>query len=689
MSFPEFVLASSAIASVTIAVTALSSGRHRLAIITAFSGATALIFFHGLGYLNSVPDDAYISFHYAQHLADGLGPNWNSTGRVEGYTNFLLVALLAAFGKLGFSIVVSARVLGGLSTIATLFVVYKIWDLWRDDDQDSGLGHPVVPAAVFVLLGLSSGVAYYTFSGLETPLFMLLLTASAYLYFIERRSPSAPWSAVTLAAAAMTRPEGLIAAAVTGTFYVIGFLNSTQRPRTYGGILAWTGVFALLYGSYFAWRFTYYDYLLPNTFYAKVEPGSAIFERGLDYLRGAGYQYHLLPMFAGAAFLFARSRLRHDVAYVIALSGALLLALIYEGGDFMPYVRFAVPVLPLLYLSGVAGFATLLNRAGAQRTQAVLITSFVLSLTGLALLHDSSRLVTDHLIYRNNAPLATWFRHNTPHDFKIGAVAVGVLAYYADRDIIDMAGINDTVIAHTNVPRFGAGQPGHEKYNLDYVLDEARPQIIIGPGAGPGPKRREDLEPNLVPALSLLIADPRLWENYQMSWLAHDRRWYTFLTRNDIVAQLHGPGFVAPQNLLANSGNTSSDNWIAQGSTLVSTEDGLFVSSGEPAHGVAQFTAPLDTQLASGQHYLAVAWVRGTTRSAGGTVSISLREDDATDAETKASFRLTTDWHPVFVSRILQGGNTNRLSLHITRDESPSNGDVFVIQDAQIRLIEK
>jgi len=688
MPFLEFVLTSSAIASVTVAATALLSRWRRLALMTAFAGATGLIFFHGLGYLNSVPDDAYISFHYAQHLADGLGPNWNSTGRVEGYTNFLLVALLAAFGKLGFSIVVSARVLGGLSTIATLFVVYKIWTLWREDDQDSGLNHPAFLAAVFVLLGLSSGVAYYTFSGLETPLFMLLLTASAYFYFLERRG-GIPWSAVTLAAAAMTRPEGLIAVAVTGLFYVIGFLGATQRPRPYGRVLAWTGVFALLYGSYFAWRFTYYDYLLPNTFYAKVEPGSAIFERGLDYLRGASSQYLLLPMFAGAAFLLARSRLRHDVAYVMAISGALLLAIIYEGGDFMPYFRFAVPVLPLLYLSGVAGFATLMNRAVAHRTQLVLIATFVLVIAGLSLLQDASRLTTDRLIERNNSPLATWFREYTPNDFKIGAVAVGVLAYYADGDIIDMAGINDTVIAHSDVPRFGAGQPGHEKYNVDYVLNEARPEIIIGLGAGPAPKRREDVDPNLVPAMSVLIADPRLWKNYRMSWLAHDRRWYSFLTRNDMASQLHGPGFVAPQNLLANSGNTSSDNWIAQGSTLVSTEDGLFVSSGEPAYGVAQFTAPLDTQLASGQHYLAVAWVRGTTRSAGGTVSISLREDDATDAETKASFRLTTDWHPVFVSRILQGGNTNRLSLHITRDESPSNGDVFVIQDAQIRLIEK
>ena len=688
MPFFESVLISVAIAAGTVTATALLSSRRELATIAAFAGAIGLLFFHGLGYLNSVADDAFISFRYAQHLADGLGPNWNSTGRVEGYTNFLLVALLGGLAKLGFSIVVAARVIGAISTIATLLVIYKIWALWRDEDTDAGLNPPVFLASVFVLLGLSSGVAYYTFSGLETTLFMMLLTASAYFYFLERRTASLPWSAVTLAAAAMTRPEGLIAVAVTGVFYAAGIVASRQRPREYASVLAWMGVFVLLYGPYFVWRFTYYDYLLPNTFYAKVEPGSEIFGRGVEYLREAASQYLLLPMFAGAACLLARSRLRHDAAYVITLCGALLLAIIYEGGDFMPYFRFAVPVVPLLYLAGLAGFATLLNRAVAHRTQVMFIAAFVLAIAGLSLMQDSSRLRTDRFIYRANVPLATWFREHTPDDFRIGAVAVGMLGYYVDRDVIDMAGINDEVIAHTDVPRRRAGQPGHEKYNVGYILNRAQPEIIIGPGIGAGPKRREDLEPNWVPAVALLIADPRLWEKYQMSWLIHDGLWYSFLTRNDAVSQVHGPGFVAPQNLLSSSGNTSSADWVAQGSTLQSSEDGLFVSSSEATYAVSQFTAPTDDPLAAGQQYLAVAWVRGTTNSAGGLISISLREGDGSSAESTASFRLTSEWHPIYVAHTIQGSDTTRLSMHITRGERPSERDMFVIQDAQIRLIE-
>ena len=38
-------------------------------------------------------DDAYISLRYAENWANGYGPVFNPGERVEGYTNFLLVAI--------------------------------------------------------------------------------------------------------------------------------------------------------------------------------------------------------------------------------------------------------------------------------------------------------------------------------------------------------------------------------------------------------------------------------------------------------------------------------------------------------------------------------------------------------------------------------------------------------------------
>src|SRR5690242_18166607 len=44
----------------------------------------------------SVFDDAFISFRYVRNLLDGHGLVWNVGERVEGYTNFLWVMLVAA-----------------------------------------------------------------------------------------------------------------------------------------------------------------------------------------------------------------------------------------------------------------------------------------------------------------------------------------------------------------------------------------------------------------------------------------------------------------------------------------------------------------------------------------------------------------------------------------------------------------
>ena len=43
----------------------------------------------------TVTEDAFVSFRYAQNIADGNGPVFNPGERVEGYTNFLWLVLIA------------------------------------------------------------------------------------------------------------------------------------------------------------------------------------------------------------------------------------------------------------------------------------------------------------------------------------------------------------------------------------------------------------------------------------------------------------------------------------------------------------------------------------------------------------------------------------------------------------------
>jgi hypothetical protein len=549
MPFPVLAAVSLGIALPAGAAAALLGHRPRLAALAAIAGATALFYLHAAVYFDYYADDAYITLRYSKHLADGLGPNWNAEGRVEGYTTFLWMGVLAGLAKLGADLVDASRVLGFVSFVAALAAVFAIWKLWRDEAPSGGLASPLVPTAAALGLALHDGVSFWGLSGMETPAFMALLTAGGWLFLREQRGSRFPWSAVTFAAAAMTRPEGLLAVGVTGAFIAVETTLAMDRRRAFVSALLWGGVFLALYGPYFLWRYTYYDYLLPNTYYAKVGLTMASFDRGLQYVASAGAQYQLLALFAGLAALATHPRLGRDALYIAALAAAMLAGLVVEGGGDV-HGRFIVPVLPLLFLGGLAGYARLLDRGALHSRRVTAIAAIALALAGLSLLPTSrdALLAAGRGAVEDRGRLGAWFNEHTPERYTIADFQVGAIAYYgSDRAFLDLFGLNDVVIAHSDVPGLGRGVVGHEKYNVDYTLDVVRPEILVLGQVHPRPMTAEELRPlieasQLTRGSAALLTDPRLWQRYTVRAVLLDGRWFHFLQRNDILDDLSGPG---------------------------------------------------------------------------------------------------------------------------------------------------
>lgn len=545
MAFPLLVLASGVVCLAAIAASLWPSRPRWLAAGAGFTSAIALLFLQGPGFFRFFSDDSYITFRYAQHLADGLGPNWNSDGRVEGYTNFLWMLIMTGPAKLGLDLVDVSRVLGVLSVVATYFIIYKIWRLWSDEVAGSGAESPLLFVTVLLTLSLAGGVAFWAFSGLETVFFMALLTGGAYLHLVEQRGSVPPWSAAVFAAAAVTRPEGVIAAAVTGAFILVRLGGAPDRRQVLFRALSWGALFLLLYGTYFLWRYSYYDYLLPNTFYAKVGPTSASLDRGLEYIASWGLRYLLVVMIPAACVLFTQPRLRRDTAYILTLAAALLAVIVYEGGDDFPHGRFLVPLLPLLYLAGLSGTAILLRRLPLEPALRGSLAALAMSAGALLLLqaslHNSVPIEIERRALPAREAFGQWLRLHTPPDYTIGAFAVGAIAYHSDRDVLDLLGINDVTIAHADVPDFGAGIAGHEKYDVDYVFDEAQPEILIPFDVDTAPQTREQMRERFkilspVEARNQILNDSRLWLLYDVrSVNIGEGRWFNFLQRKDTI----------------------------------------------------------------------------------------------------------------------------------------------------------
>jgi len=160
-------------------------------------------------------DDAFISFRYAKHWAEGHGLVWNiGEAPVEGYTNFLLVVLLALGYRLGISPLIVAKTIGILSSVGIVVLIYGVA---RRVFRSSAGG---MMAAL--LFSLTPMVGLHSVSGLETTLFAFWVTweIAVALTLLQRWSGwLESWLYVLFLLSSLTRPEGVAMAAI-----VLGYL---------------------------------------------------------------------------------------------------------------------------------------------------------------------------------------------------------------------------------------------------------------------------------------------------------------------------------------------------------------------------------------------------------------------------------------------------------------------------------
>lgn len=222
-------------------------------------------------------EDAYITFRFATHLAEGHGLVWNVGGDpVEGYTSPLHVGLLALAIRLGVQVQTAAMVIS-VASIAGLAAVF-IACIRREAGR-------LAPLAAFVLAVylLDSRLAIHTTAGLDTTLYMFLLAANLLLAFRLVERPTAR-AALALAGINLLCLLGRPDAAPYLAAQVAILLTAGAWRMIRGGdrsLLVWAGVSQLVLVAaglgYLAAKYAYFGYLLPNPFYLKSNQVSQLF----------------------------------------------------------------------------------------------------------------------------------------------------------------------------------------------------------------------------------------------------------------------------------------------------------------------------------------------------------------------------------------------------------------------------
>jgi arabinofuranosyltransferase len=456
------------------------SPRHpgRPGALSAALGSVTLALFGWLAARHAfLGDDAFISFRYARNLVEGHGLVFNPGEHVEGYTNFLWTLLMALVMRLGLSPETTANVLGIAAGTALLVVV-----AWLGA-RSRGWSDPLVWVAPLALATNRTFVAWST-GGLETQLFSLLLFVGLVRFGIEReREASRPAaSALLLAAATLTRPEGVLVFAVAATVFVVDV--AIRRRRSAVSLAAWLTVYAVVVGSHLAFRLAYYGDLLPNTFHAKV---SGLWWEQSSLWLGHFVRDYRVWLFGWLALVpLVRRRGAHTVLFASVL-GVYLAYLAYVGGDIFEF-RFLAPLLPYLYwlvqeATWVIADGSRPEPSGATRVVAAAAVGLVVvgvafppALSTEPWRRDgiaSTEAVAAYAAQR--AEEGRVLRELVEEGYLAGdeLIAVGgagALPYYAELPTLDFRGLNDRTIARQEVTERGI--IGHEKFaSMEYLTE--------------------------------------------------------------------------------------------------------------------------------------------------------------------------------------------------------------------------
>jgi hypothetical protein len=226
-----------------------------------------------------VIDDAYIIFRYAQNLLGGNGFVFNPGEAVFGITTPLFAGLLAALGALSGGTAAPFPTLAlGVNALADAGTCWLLILLGRRLDRPMA---GILAALVWAIAPMS---VTFAIGGMETSVFILLMTATLYFHSSRRPVAAAACAGLSL----ITRPDALIVILLLVLERIRQGLRARKDPGAYpdvrlpeiGALLAPPAVWAAL-----AW--SAYGSPIPQSIVAKAQayhlPDEAAFVRLLQH----------------------------------------------------------------------------------------------------------------------------------------------------------------------------------------------------------------------------------------------------------------------------------------------------------------------------------------------------------------------------------------------------------------------
>jgi hypothetical protein len=452
-------------------------------------------------------DDAMISMRYAWNWAHGFGIFWNQSRTPEGYTNFLLVAVMATLHKMAELVGIPINLISGevlaFNWVLSLACIALIWKLMKELTRD-----PFSIAVGTLCLALNAQFLLWGKAGFETTLLVFFSIGACILAVRERY-----WSmSVLLALAVLTRDDAVL---MVAAFSLSQFVGGSPKAR-YRFIAVTLAPF-LAFVLHIAFRLWYYGAPLPNTYFLKATnlPVNFRLNQGVLYtvgilpvlifsglvlmrrLRKQPLKECRKPLFAAMLSMlalyfiyvvwvggdaFAGSRLFASVWFIpcvalglfsvresFTISGRWLLALLFIGVSLAPWNYYTAQSywLQLRGLDRALRTGHGLSYSDPTADQLSIHTQNLMVLTNENLMN-----VWDCIEIRRDA------RQRGVRDLSMAVYYAGTAPYFCPEFLaVDLLGKSDAVIAK-EMPHL-PGRVGHNKYDYEYSLSHYHPTYLL------------------------------------------------------------------------------------------------------------------------------------------------------------------------------------------------------------------
>jgi len=453
-----------------------------------------------VGSLGFAMDDAWIHMAVARNFLEGNGWGVVPDRALSVSTSPTWTLLVALFYYVLRDPVVAILTLSFLSMVGAIVFCYY---LVRELTENALLG-----LFACLVLMFSPVVLWGMASGMELPLVLCSLLGTFYLYYSADADSKVRLYIVpvALAISAITRPElfVLIPLALADTFRVLYLKVSIGRKSAFRTVVIQSLIILAVLSPYFLFNKLNGGYLFPTTYYAKTlirgvgisaalksGDSDAILESLIKspmeqtqdvvdlFLNNNMVLFFLIMIgFFGFCRATGRRASRRGVLIVAAM-----LVLPYVMGMSAPSRamsnhadRYFV-IFPAMGVVLASVGLDLLYRLGRQRIVVALCVLLVLIAPWWTTYETIKLLVSDvHSTEKMYRPIAEWINTNIKPEAVLAVNDIGVIAYFSNRDLIDVMGLASPEIWPAIV-RTPGGKINFE--NMKKYLRERKVEYIL------------------------------------------------------------------------------------------------------------------------------------------------------------------------------------------------------------------